>query len=50
MFFIDIILIVIHVIIIINSGALNAYNLENPEDVGVDLRLIIKWMFPKYVV
>jgi hypothetical protein len=39
--FIDIILIII---IIINAGALSTYKLENLEDVGVDVRIILKWM------
>jgi hypothetical protein len=45
--FIDIILIII--IIIIIAGALSAYKLVNLEDVGVDVRILLKWVLEKYV-
>ena len=46
--FIDIMLIIIT--IIINVGALSTYKLENLEDVGVGVTIILIWMLQKYVV
>ena len=45
-----IIIIIIIIIIILNAGALSTYKLENLEDVGVDVGIILKWMLQTYIV